>query len=91
MSGYVESLRSVVLDPRSGVAVGRYQGAPQLGVVRESRELHGPQGFDWVVVQYRVGFGFWVTGYQPVAGLREFNRPQWSDVRWLRQPRHSNA
>jgi hypothetical protein len=88
---YRNSLRAVILDPTSGVFVARYQGAAQLGVIRESRELRGPNGQDWVVVQYRTGFGFWVTGYQPETGLGELHKPQWSDVRWLRQPRHSSV
>jgi hypothetical protein len=90
MGQYRDSLRAVILDASSGVFVARYQGAAQLGVVRETRELRGPNGQDWVVVQYRTGFGFWVTGYQPEAGLGELDKPQWSDVRWLRQPRRSS-
>lgn len=91
LAEYIESLRTVVLDATSGIVLGHYQGALQLGVVRESRELRGPDGHAWVVVQYRVGYGHWVTGYQPEAGLDEFAKPQWSDVLWLRQPRPSGG
>jgi hypothetical protein len=91
LADYVESLRAVILDPNSGILVGRYQGAAQLAVIRESRDLRGANGHEWVCVQYRVGYGNWVTGYQPQAGLAEFEKPQWSAVQWLRQPMRSNA
>jgi hypothetical protein len=54
---YLSGLREVVLDPSSGVVAFKYQGAPQLGVFRESDELRGPMGQEWVLVQYRVSLG----------------------------------
>ena len=45
---YVQSIRDVVLDPDSGVFTHRYGTEWQLGVVRESRNLRGPRGADWV-------------------------------------------
>ena len=87
---YLASIRTVILDPTSRVFVCRYQSVWQLGTVRESRELRGPRGHDWVLVQYRVGWGHWVTAFQPEQGLDELLKPQWSDVRWLRQPMRSS-
>jgi len=51
---YLESLRAVVLDDRSGVFASRYQGEWQSGVVRRSGDLRGPRGFEWVLVEYRL-------------------------------------
>jgi hypothetical protein len=83
---YVESLRQVILDPDSGVFVNRYRGALSLGVIRQTRDLHGPGGYDWILVQYRVATGHWTTGFQPADGLDEIDAPEWEDVRWLRRP-----
>jgi hypothetical protein len=88
---YVDSLRDVVLDPASGVVAFKYQGAPQLGVLRESHDLRGPMGGEWVLIQYRVSIGHLVTAFQPVRGLEIVTEPQWTDVRWLRRPTRSNA
>lgn len=90
LDGYVQSICELILDPTSGVFTNRYYGAWQLGVVRESRDLRGSLGYDWALVQYRVGFGHWVTAFQPQDGLGELSKPQWSNLRWLRRPRRSN-
>jgi hypothetical protein len=82
---YVESIRSVILDPSSGVAVSRYQGAWQLSVLRRSESLRGPHGSEWVLVEYRVATGHWVTAFQPSPGLLVLQDPSRTDVRWLRQ------
>ncbi len=89
--GYLESIRRVILDPASGVFTSRYERAWGLGIVRESRELRGPGGYDWLLIQYRVGWGYWTTAFQPERGLDELNDPRRSDVRWQRQPTHSSA
>jgi hypothetical protein len=86
---YTEGLRQLVLDASSGVFTNRYQGALGLAIMRESRDLRGPEGFDWVLVQYRVDRGHWTTAFQPEDGLDELHKPNWSEVRWLRQPRRS--
>ncbi|MBI4493018.1 MAG: hypothetical protein HY690_09515 [Chloroflexi bacterium] len=84
---YIESIRRIIVDPTSGVFLDRYQGALSLGILRESRELRGPGGFESVLVQYRVGLGHWTTAFQPEYGLRELEEPGWSDIRWLRRAR----
>lgn len=83
---YVVSLRAIVLDPDSGVLVNHYKGELSVAIVRESRELRGPGGFVWVLIQYRVATGHWVTALQPADGLAEFNGPEWGRIRWLRRP-----
>jgi hypothetical protein len=88
---YIDSIRRVILDPTSGIFTNRYQGAHGLGIVRETRELRGPRGFGWVLVQYRLGWGHWTTAFQPELGLQELDEPEWSDIRWLRPPLRGNA
>lgn len=77
---YVDSISDVVLDPTAGVCTNQYLGAWSLAIVRESRELRGPGGHDWVLVQYRLGWRHWVTAFQPAKGLDELLEPQWGDV-----------
>ena len=84
---YLESVRAVVRDPQSGIFTSRYQGAWQLGIVRRTGDLRGLRGFDWVLVEYRVAIGLWVTAYQAAEGLNELASPQRTEVRWLRRPR----
>jgi hypothetical protein len=91
LQNYVDSIRQIALDPESGVFASRYQGAWGLGIVRESRDLRGPGGHDWLLVEYRVARGHWMTALQPERGLQELDDPRRSDVRWLRQPKRSSA
>lgn len=87
---YVESARGVVLDPSTAVFTNHYLGALGAGFIRESRDLRGPEGYTWVLVQYRVALGHWTTTFQPVDGLDELRKPVWGGIRWLRQPRLSS-
>jgi len=88
--GYLESLGLVILDARNGVFTCRYQGTTQLGVVRESGALRGPDGGEWILIEYRAERRHWVTAFQPGTGLSYLNDPGRSDFRWLRQPEHSS-
>lgn len=82
---YGASIKAVLLDEASGVFSSEYQDTWQLGVVRQSRELRGPGGFGWILIDYRLVTGHWVTAYQPEHGLRELRNPRRSNLRWLRQ------
>jgi hypothetical protein len=86
LAGYVDSLRTVILDPDSGVFVNTYKGELSLGAIRMSHALRGPGGYDWVLVQYRVATGHWTTGFQPADGLDEIAKADWGRVQWLRRP-----
>ncbi len=83
---YLDSIRNVVLDPTSGVLTNRYQGAWQLTIVRRSGGLEGPAGLAWIMVDYRVAMGHWMTAFQPDNGLGVLRRPERTDLRWLRHP-----
>ena len=85
LQDYFDSIRRVILDPRSGVFIGRYQGAWQLGVVRDADDLRGPGGSEWVLVEYRLVLGHWVTALQPrVSRDAELRNPRRDSIRWLR-------
>jgi hypothetical protein len=86
LDDYIESIRGIIRDDRSGAFVSRYQGAWQVGIIGHTGKLRGPEGFDWILVEYRVQTGYWVTAYQPQLGLLELQSPRRSDIRWLRQP-----
>lgn len=90
LAAYLESIRQVILDATSGVLTHRYQGVWTLGIVRRSGNLRGPGGHDWVLLEYRVERGHWLTAYQPERGLQTLESPRWSDIRWLRSPMRSS-
>ena len=86
---YAESLRQMVLDHRSGVAISQWWRTSQWHVTMMGRSapFKGPGGHDWIAVEYRVGDGSWATAFQPVAGLEHVNsHHRRRNVRWLRQP-----
>lgn len=87
IEGYLDSIRDAILDGRNGVLLCRYQGHWQLTIVRRSGSLKGPDGFEWLLVDYRPGLGHWVTAYQPREGLRVMRSASREDVRWLRRPK----
>jgi hypothetical protein len=87
LADYLDSIRGVVLDPRSGVLTSRLYGEWQLAVVRRSGPLRGPQGYEWLMVEYRVSITSWATAHQLRAGLSAITQsPNRQGVRWLRQP-----
>jgi hypothetical protein len=84
---YVASIQAVILDGTSGVYTSLYRDAPQLGVIRRSGALRGPEGTDWVLVEYRLETGHWTTAYQPLRGLLDLKGPERGALRWLRRAR----
>jgi len=88
---YIASIRRVVRDPHNGLFTSRYQSAWQLGVIRESGELRGPLGSDFVLVEFRITLGHWVTAYQPADVGSELQNPGRGELRWLRRLPHLNA
>jgi len=86
MEAYTESIRSTILNPYCGVAMSLFQGAWQLTIVSHSGSWRGPNGFDWILIDYRVGMGHWMTAFQPREGLAALDDPKRRDVRWIRNP-----
>lgn len=56
MQEYIGGIREVLLDPTSGVFVGRYEGVWQLSVARDSGNQRGPDGSGWLLIE-RLGIG----------------------------------
>ncbi len=66
---YLDSIRAVILDAESGVLLSSWHGLLHLTVVRRSGSLRGPEGEEYVMVEYRVDHGYWTTAFQPAAGI----------------------
>ncbi|MCX6023511.1 MAG: hypothetical protein NTZ05_17620 [Chloroflexi bacterium] len=91
LDDYVHSIRTTVSDPNSGVAVSYYRGFLQLSVIGNSGAFRGHGGFDWIVVEYRSDIGYWVTAFQPHAGLEVFRHMDRSALQWLQPQRGSTV
>jgi len=84
---YLGSIREVILDPNSGLFTSQLRGEWQLAIVRRSGAWRGAAGFPWLVVEYRVAIGHWVTAFQPRQDLALFTEsPHRRRQRWLRHP-----
>lgn len=87
LDDYTASIRQIIVDPASGLFASTYHHAWQLSLVLPSGDLRGPGGSDWVLVEYRLVTGHWITAYQPDHPLAaELSRPERRNVRWLRRP-----
>ncbi len=87
LNEYLDSIRAVIMDPASGLLTSQLHGEWQLALVRRSGMWRGPAGFPWLVVEYRVALGHWVTAFQPQQGLALFSEtPHRQRQRWLRHP-----
>ncbi|HLI51199.1 MAG TPA: hypothetical protein VKU87_05345 [Thermomicrobiaceae bacterium] len=76
----------IARDPRSGVFVSSWQGQRTVGVIGFLATACGLRGSGWILVEYRVAMGHWVTVFQPVNGLRYIDRPGRARLQWLRHP-----
>jgi hypothetical protein len=88
LDGYLDSIRSVITDPSSGVLTSQLHNQHwQVTVVRQAGAARGPEGYAWVMVEYRVAIKHWVTAFQPAQGLNAIVQdPERRHQRWLRQP-----
>jgi len=85
---YLASLRDVILDPQTGFLINQFRDRGwQLTAIRSSGSLQGPAGRDWIVIEYRLATGHWVTAFQPREGLAYLERPERRQTIWLRRPR----
>jgi SPP1 gp7 family putative phage head morphogenesis protein len=82
---YLESLRAVIQSSESGIMISKYQGIyRQIAFVANSGKWRGVGGSDFILVEYRDGYGFWITGFQPVDLQKQLHVHR-SDIRWLRK------
>ncbi len=85
LEDYINSIRQVVLDESTGVALTRYKGTLQASFLRHSGDLRGPDGEEWILVEYRAGLGHIVTAYQPrPSTMRDI---EGRVIRWLSRTR----
>jgi hypothetical protein len=85
--GYLDSIARLLRDPASRFFVSRYQAAWQCGAIGPNRMLRGPEGKAWILVDYRLITGHWVTAFQwgfgPEAIGDPVHDPRREEVRWL--------
>ncbi|NPV86000.1 MAG: hypothetical protein HPY45_08340 [Anaerolineae bacterium] len=82
---YLESLRTVIRSPENGIMISKYQCVYwQIAFIADSGQWRGVGGSDFILVEYRDGYGFWVTGFQPVD-LQKQLQVHRSEIRWLRK------
>lgn len=61
---YYQSLQEIIEDPESQILVSKISGYWQVGFLGKSGDWRGPAGDDYIWVEYRLGYGYWVTGLQ---------------------------
>ncbi len=84
---YERSIRGIVADPDTGILVSRYRDQGwQLSFLRKSRELEGPGGHEWVLVEYNLNYDSWTTALQPTRGPAYLDEAGREDEKWLREP-----
>ena len=84
---YIDSLRATVSDGTGGIYLSRVAGTWSVAFLAQSASWRGMRGGEWILVEYRPSYGFWVTGFQPRDGLAHVTgSPNRTDGRWLREP-----
>lgn len=83
---YLRALSDLVLDEQSGMLYHEYHGVGQLMIMGRSGTNRGPEGSDWIVLEYRIGLGHWVTGFQPTENLRLINDRFRMRRKWIVKP-----
>lgn len=84
---YVDSGRIAALAA-TAVMFSHYLGEPQITLFTPSGVLRGIDGGPWIMLEYRIGLGHWVTLHQPWMTLQEIvSDPRRSEVMWLRRPK----
>lgn len=61
---YLDNLRDLTLDKNTGIIISNFDNNWQVGFVGESGKWRGPKGFSYVLLEYRVKYKHWVTGFQ---------------------------
>ena len=84
IENYYHDLKAVIQDPESEIFVSRFGEFWQIGFVRKSNELRGPEGHEFVIIDYRVAIGHWVTGFQPKTLSEVIDNDHRTEIKWLR-------
>lgn len=83
LEDYKQSLQEVILDPDSDIFVSKYNDAWQIGFVHENQRWRGVRGKDFILVEYKVKYGYWTTGFQPQNLKRQVFEGR-ENIVWLR-------
>lgn len=85
LESYLASASDVVRNAEQ-IFISRYQGQWQLALLSSSGVNQGIDGGAWILVEYRLGLGHWVTVNQPHGDLDSIVRnPFRQEVRWIRR------
>ncbi|MSQ15414.1 MAG: hypothetical protein EXR50_06080 [Dehalococcoidia bacterium] len=81
---YLESIRQVIMSSNASLMVSQYgHHGWQLGVITPSGQWRGPDGGEFIMVEYRMTIGHWVTAYQFSGDIPQV--AQRRDQKWLRR------
>jgi hypothetical protein len=83
---YLESIRHVILDERSGVFLSNYQRRLQVGFIGRSYNWKGPRGSDWILVEFRQELDHITTAFQIESLESIADNTQRSGIQWFRNP-----
>ena len=84
---YRRSLLAMVRAPDTAILASRYSGHWHLTYLGASRLMRGVGGGEWIMLEYDVPEGHWVTAFQPEAGMSYvLASRRRGDMRWLREP-----
>lgn len=86
LAGYLQSISAVIADPTTGIFASLFRGMRQIGFVRRSSKLKGPEGGEWVLIESSVSSCYWITAFQLSDIERQLEHTRRSAVRWLRVP-----
>jgi hypothetical protein len=83
---YLESIRQTIIDERSGIFLSYYQDRVQVGFIGRSRHWRGPNGGNWILVEYRQQLDHIMTAFQVESLDHIAAHPRRSALRWLISP-----
>jgi SPP1 gp7 family putative phage head morphogenesis protein len=85
LESYLASAGDAVRNAEQ-IFISRYQGQWQMTLLSSSGANQGIDGGAWILVEYRLGLGHWVTVNQPHDDLEGIVRnPFRQEVRWIRR------
>lgn len=89
MERYLSIVATIARDWRSGVFFSERQGGRTVGIIGQSGEWRGPDGSQWILVEFRVKGGHWATAFQPWRGLDHLvpDGKARKTLQWLRTPK----
>ncbi|MCE5209845.1 MAG: phage head morphogenesis protein [Chloroflexi bacterium] len=83
---YLQSLKNIVEDPNSDIFISKYNDAWQVGFVGKSGKWQGAKGNSFIFVEYKVKYGYWVTGFQPKdIETQVLNYKEREILKWIRK------